>query len=255
MTQYPPPSYSAPPPRRRSDTGRTVAIVLTLLIVIGSVIGVYFAVHQAMQNYRVQQEAGRIQQLYARAANLYSTGRCNEAVPLFRKVRKDPNASVEIIQKAADGEAFCYRLEGQRAQEARDFFAAERWFQMAVEVAPTDLGAQEELRAVQRAMAILRGEVKPTGNPAAPPSSPATTAPGNPPAASPNPPPVDENTQKARDAVDNLNRGNVLIQQGRVGDACREWHEAMLRAPGSPAALQAQQQRRQYCQGFPYFGG
>jgi|GEM_PF-3836527 tetratricopeptide (TPR) repeat protein len=240
----PPPAYT-PPPRR--DNSRITALVIAVLVVGGAGVGIYFAVQKALYNYEVQAQANKVVEVYSKAVKLYEAGRYPEAAAIFQKVRTNPKASIEMIEKAARGEAFCYRILGQRAQDLKDFASAERWFQAAVQVSPEDIGAREELAAVQKAIEVLQNP------PTTSPPLPGENRPGTPSAS--DPPPLSEDDKKAMDAMEHYNRGNVLLREGRRADACREWHEAILRAPGTPGAVQAQAQRAQHCQGFPHFGG
>ena len=239
----------APPPRPNSS--RIIAVVIALIVVGGSGAAVWYGLQIAIKNQQIQSQANRIQGLYGKGAALYEQGRFLDAIPIFQKVRQDPAASGEMLTKAVESEAFCYRMLGQRAQEAKDYRTAEQWFQKAVAAVPGDRSALEELLAVQRAIAILSGKEPSPG------AAPAPRHPeGAPPAAPLTPNPEGEAVRnRAGDAMEILQRGNHLMREGNRAGACREWHEAMLLAPGSPAAVQATQLRRDHCNEFSGFGG
>jgi tetratricopeptide (TPR) repeat protein len=246
------PTAYSPPPRR--DNSRIVALVIAVLVVGGAGIAVWYGLQIALKNQQIQSQTSRIQSVYTKGVVLYQAGHFLEAAPLFQKVRLDPASGVEMITKAAEAEAFCYRMLGQQAQEAKDYTAAEQWFQQAVSVAPNDISAQEELRAVQKAIAILTG--KDTLGGPLPSGSHSGNLDNNNPTPTPTPNAADEAAKKrARDAQEIFERGNQLLREGHRNDACREWHEAILLAPGSPAAVQATQRRRENCSDFPNFGG
>lgn len=244
---YPPPGYPYPyPPPPRRDNGRAVAGAIAAVVLLAACGGVYYAFQAASKTAAVQQQAQRIADIYAKAAQFYQAGRFAEAVPLFQKIREDTTASVDMVTKAAAGEAFCCRALGQKAQEINDLDTAEQWFLRAVRVNPDDPSAKSELEAVQRAKAILRGN-------AAPPTSgsPQTSVGGSNPMPGFDPSKEESaDAKKVREAAERLDRGNTLFQQGNLSGACREWHEAFLTAPGSPAGIQASSLRRQHCPTF-----
>lgn len=246
---YPPPggypSYYPPP---RQDNSRVVAILIALLIVGGAGGAVWYGLQIALKNQQTQRQSSNIQATYAKAASLYKAGNYQEAAPLFQEVRQNPLSDVEIKAQATQGEAFCYRVLGQQAQERKDYPTAEQWFQRAVAVFPNDLSALEELRAVQKAISILNGQNDPSGTTA--PNSGAPV-PGSTPSAPPTPDPAQvEANKRAQDAQEILERGNQLFREGHRLDACREWYEATVRATGSPAAIQATRMRQENCSEF-----
>ncbi len=271
-------------------TRRPILATLGLVVLFAALLtGAGWAVTTAYKNQQVQANYAHWEQAYAKAAQLYENRKYEEAATAFAAVRLAPGVNSETQAKATSGEVYCYRLLGQGAQKRDDLVTAEAWFQKAVDLAPADVQALEELSAIRKLRGLagpvgpsdnarqnapvntpgsnLRDTIRPEDTPLGPllssgnrPSNAGADA-GLPGAAPPPTAPAQTtegftagNAQAAQQAAQWFQKGEQAFQSGDRATALRCWHAAVAAGPGSPAALQAQERITRYSYSDPLNG-
>ncbi len=243
------------------------AIAIATIILLAVVGGAGFALRGAFTNMQAGQTRGQLVKITNDGVALFKKKEYEVAAADFKKVRDAGSvADADTRAKAATNETICYRMLGQKAQEAEDLPTAEMWFLKALEVSPLDASAKTELLGVQKRRGTAGAgsapvAVTPTGekidasNPLAkvliPSPGPSVVGAGNP---APSPVALDTqpgaqktgdftaaNRAAAAKAQETLNRADAAFQSGRRADAVGLWHDAITAGPGSPAALTAQE--------------
>ena len=253
-----PPAYPAPqytPPASRS--GRSVATIAIVLVVLSGVaLGGGWMIARAYQNYLQGNKLTASAGSYNKGAALYQQGKYEEAAAIFKALRAS-GADAQTVQQSAQGELFCYRQLGHQAQDRQDLEGAQRWYQEALKIAPTDADAKSELDAVQKA--LLAGSVTTQVAPTATPAGSLPNALPN--APTPGARKVNQNdfnaanNQAASEAASLLQQGVDAYNSGDRDKAMNLWSQAAQAGPGSTAAQAALQYNSNLAQGKNPFDG
>lgn len=238
MAPQPSPAMTYAPVRPASNWPAIIAAVLVLLLISGGVIWASlraYSSHQSQISYKASSDE------FNAAAALYEKGDYEAAAAAFRKVRATSKHG-ETAFKAGQGELFSYRQLGHRAQAQGDWARAVQWYEAAVAVAPTDPQAQQELAAARRATAAAAS---------GPSARPTVTAMGEESELSGRKSPLapgltaqdfqNANNAAASEAANLAAQAEEAYRQGNNQRAITLWTKAVAKAPGSPAAIQAQQ--------------
>ncbi|HVK04856.1 MAG TPA: hypothetical protein VM490_15365, partial [Armatimonadaceae bacterium] len=279
------PSYQpyVPPTTARRSIGATLGLIALFAGLLG---GAGWAVSTAFNNQQIQAGYSRGEQAYASAVKLYDQKKYAEAAAEFGKVRGASGVRAETVAKATQGEVYSYRVLGQQAQAGSDLATAESWFQKAVDLAPTDAQALEELAAVRKLRGLagpagpsdqarLNGAVNTRGTdlqhaipPVQSPLAGLIERPGNAAGpgglAAPTTPEMPgqrttsdftgDNARKAQEASRLYAAGEEALKRGDRDGALRLYHAAVAAGPGSPAAIQAQSRISRYSYSDPLSG-
>ena len=262
------PTQPPQPAPRQSNTGAIAVAVFVLLAVIS---GAGYALKLAFEKIQVTQSRDSLVKLVNRGAALAGAKDYEGAVGFFKQVRESRNADPVTRANAANNEAICYRMLGQKAQASGDLANAEMWFTKATEVSPADAIARAERDAVRSRRGAtapvvaaspapakvdpnnpLAGLLTPSpapGSNAVPAPSPSAFAPGVVPGTQTTGDFAAANAKRAADAQGLLDRGDVAMQAGRFGEAAQLWREAVSTGPGSAPAQTAQSRIERYASG------
>lgn len=241
-----PPTLEAQWQASAGSTSRTVGWALAALVIGGLVVGGGIAFTRAFRSAQTQMGYAAGIDDFNRAADLYQKKSYEAAAALFNRVRQDTKNTDEILKKATEGELWCYRELGHAAQNRGDLQAAARWYRMALDVKPDDPQAKAEYEAVVK----ILGSAAPAGpSTTAPPPDRTTQHPQAPAAGTPNLKASDVeggNARAAQEAQVLLSQANQAYRSGNLSEAVRLWSQVVSKAPGSPAAQQAQGQLTEY---------
>jgi tetratricopeptide (TPR) repeat protein len=227
---------------------RAVGWGLAALLISGAILGGGWMFTKAFQSAQNQIGFAAGNDDFNQAAGLYNSKDYKNAAVAFRKVRLSTTATGVVIQKATDGEVYCYRELGHAAQNQSDWNTALFYYQQALSIKPNDVQAKTEFDAARKiADATLPNPPSDaTPGPDRTTEFPRRAAPGT-----PNLSANDftrKNNQLAEDAQNLFQQGEQALQNGDQAGALKLWAAAVARGPGSPAAQQAQQRLTQYAE-------
>jgi len=202
---------------------------------------------RAFRNYEGQNGLRQSDERFAKAAKLYQQNDFAAAAKLFAQVRASDTSGGETARKATEGELFCYRQLGHQAQDRKDYPAAQRWYEAALTVSPSDPQARAEWEAIRR---VTQSHAAPLPTPLPPTASQVTTE--HPKPTTPGASPLrasdftNANARAAQEASAFLTQGDTAARRGDITKALRYWSKAVSAGPGSAAGQIAQRRVTEY---------